>query len=85
MKLLGIKSKILIMLLSVSLGSIVTIAYVAFRSGNQALTESVFNHLTSVRASKASQIESYFEFVEGHVLVLGSEPGWRLAGHRQSR
>jgi hypothetical protein len=58
-KLVGIKSKILIMLLGVSLGAIVTIAYLAFRSGNQALTQSVFDHLTSVRAAKASQIESY--------------------------
>jgi hypothetical protein len=57
-KLLGIKSKILIMLLSVSLGSIVTIAYLAFRSGNQALTESVFNHLTSVRAPSTRTISS---------------------------
>ena len=41
------------MLLGVSLGSIVTIAYPAFRSGNQALTESVFDHLTSALRSLA--------------------------------
>ena len=73
MKLLGIKSKILIMLLGVSLGSIVIIAYLAFRSGNQALTEGVFDHLTSVRAAKACQIESYLEGIESQVRVLGQD------------
>jgi hypothetical protein len=80
--LLGIKSKLLIMLLSVSLGSIVTIAYLAFRSGNQALTEEVFDHLTSVRAAKASQIESYLKSVQSQVRVLGQDHMLALAAVR---
>lgn len=70
MKYLSIKSKLLIVLLSVSLGSVVTVAYLGFRSGHQALTASAFNQLTSVRASKAYQIEFYLADLRSKVRTL---------------
>ena len=70
---LSIKSKLLMMLLGVSLVSVALVAYMAFRSGNEALIEAVFKHLTSVRASKAYQIESYLENVRSQVETLGED------------
>jgi class 3 adenylate cyclase len=70
---LSIRSKLMMMMLSVSLVSVATVAFLAFRSGERVLTESVFNHLTSVRASKAYQIESYFENVRAQVATLGED------------
>jgi class 3 adenylate cyclase len=73
---LSIRSKLMMMMLSVSLVSVATVAFLAFRSGERVLTESVFNHLTSVRASKAYQIESYFENVRAQVATLSIPPAW---------
>jgi class 3 adenylate cyclase len=70
---LSIKSKLLVMLLGVSAVSILIVAWLSYSSGNAALTEGVFAHLTSVRASKGYQIESYFEDVRSQVETLGED------------
>ncbi len=57
----SIKSKLLAMLLGVSLISIALVATLNYAASHDALRESVFNQLTSLRASKADQIERYFE------------------------
>jgi class 3 adenylate cyclase len=72
-KLLSIKSKLMIMLLGVSVASVVTVAFLAFRTGHQALTASIFDHLTSVRASKAYQIEAYLQRVRSQVETLSED------------
>ena len=59
-KSLSIQSKLTVMLLLVSISSIVAIGVIAYRSGKDALTASVLNQLTSVRASKGIQIEAQF-------------------------
>ncbi|HEY6599436.1 MAG TPA: HAMP domain-containing protein, partial [Pseudomonadales bacterium] len=54
---LSIKSKLLVMLLAVSLASIAVVASLNYYSTYRALRASEFSHLTSVRTSRASQIE----------------------------
>jgi hypothetical protein len=46
------------MLLSTSLCSIVVVGYIGYDSGKAARSRSIFDHLTSVRASKGDQIRS---------------------------
>ena len=69
---LSIQSKLMSMLLAVSIGSIVVIAYQGYRSGREAIEGSIENQLRSVRAAKAEQIESYFSRLRSEVKVLGS-------------
>ncbi|MEB3192426.1 MAG: adenylate/guanylate cyclase domain-containing protein [Snowella sp.] len=62
------------MLLMVSGCSILVTAYVGYRSGKSNLNQRVFNQLTSVRASKAYQIESYFKTIHNHTETLSEDP-----------
>jgi len=76
---LSIKSKLIVMLLTVSSSSIVVTAYLGYQSGKSNLTDRVFNQLTSVRASKAYQIESYFKNTRNHIQTLSNDPSMSLA------
>jgi class 3 adenylate cyclase len=71
---LSIKSKLIVMLLTVSSCSILVTAYLGYRSGKSNLTDRVFNQLTSVRASKAYQIEAYITTIRNHVQTLSEDP-----------
>jgi len=71
---LSIKSKLIIMLLVVSGFSTLITAYLGYRSGQKNLTERVFNQLTSVRASKAYQIETYFQTIRHHAQTMSENP-----------
>ena len=71
---LSIKSKLIVMLLTVSSSSIIVTAYLGYQSGKSNLTDRVFNQLTSVRASKAYQIESYFKIIRNHIQTLSNDP-----------
>lgn len=71
---LSIKSKLILMLLAVSSCSILVTAYLGYRSGQTNLTNRVFNQLTSVRASKAYQIEAYFKNIQNHTQTLSEDP-----------
>ena len=76
---LSIKSKLIVMLLTVSSSSIVVTAYLGYQSGKSNLTDRAFNQLTSVRASKAYQIESYFKNTRNHIQILSNDPSMSLA------
>ncbi len=69
----SIKSKLMLMLMGVSLTSAALVAVVAYRSGHKGLTDSAFDRLTSVRAAKANQIESYLQRVNAQVQTLGED------------
>lgn len=56
---ISIKSKLIIMLLGVSLGSILVIGYLSGRNSRAALTQAAFDHLTTVRSAKVNQLETY--------------------------
>lgn len=71
---LSIKSKLILMLLTVSSCSILVTAYLGYRSGQSNLTSRVFSQLTSLRSSKAYQIESYFKTVRNHIQTLSEDP-----------
>ena len=61
------------MLALVAIGSIAVLSYVAYSTSKDALTHSVFEHLTSVRASKKYQIESQFEFLRNQASNLADD------------
>ena len=67
---LSIKTKLLSSLLLVGILSIVVIGWQGYQSGKSSLRQSSFNQLTSVRATKARQIESYFEQIRKQVLTF---------------
>jgi class 3 adenylate cyclase len=74
LKHLSIKSKLIVMLLSVSSISILVTTYLGYRSGQSNLTDRVFSQLTSVRASKSYQIEAYFKNIRNHTQTLSEDP-----------
>lgn len=57
----------MLMLLGVCISSIVAIATIGYRSGQEIIRSSIFNQLISLRESKAYQIETYFQNVRGQV------------------
>ena len=68
---LSIKSKLLVMLLAVSLFSIAVVASLNYYTCYKALQEAVFSHLTSVRATRADQIEQFIERLRRKLRVIG--------------
>lgn len=70
---LSIKSRLVLMLLVVSLISILVVGYLGWSNGQQALHQAIFNQLTSVRASKAYQIETYFERIFNQTATLAED------------
>jgi class 3 adenylate cyclase len=68
---MSIKSKLLAMLLAVSAVSIAVVASWGYYSSYTTLRDAVFNQLTSVRASRARQIEAYFENLREETEVIG--------------
>ncbi len=67
---LRIKTKLMAMLLSVSLGSIAIVSYLSWDRARNIIKTAISNQLVSVRASKAYQIESYFNNLYGHIATL---------------
>ena len=71
---LSIRSKLIIILLTVSSVSILVTAYLGYRNGQANLTDRAFSQLTSLRASKAYQIEAYIRTIRNHVQTLSEDP-----------
>lgn len=70
---LRIKSKLMTLLVGVTLGSLLiggTLSWLRFR---QAFQRQVFDHLTSVRASKGAQIESYIKGYQDWLELLSED------------
>ena len=68
---LSIKSKLLVMLLAVSLFSIAVVASLNYYTCYKSLQDAVFSHLTSVRATRADQIEQFIERLRTETRVIG--------------
>ena len=64
----------MLILLVVCISSILAIAYVGYRSGQEALDHSIFNQLTSLKESKAYQIETYFKNIRAQVQTMSESP-----------
>ncbi len=73
-KKLSIQSKLMLILLTVCISSIVAIAYLGYNSGQRSLSNSIFNQLTSIRESKAYQIEIYFKNVRAQIQTISELP-----------
>lgn len=61
------------MLLSVSLTSIGIIGYLSWNRSRAALTNTLFEHLTSLRTSKGHHIEAYFEDVSNQLHLFSED------------
>ncbi|MEM9542816.1 MAG: adenylate/guanylate cyclase domain-containing protein [Cyanobacteria bacterium P01_E01_bin.42] len=61
------------MLLSVSLTSIGIIGYLSWNRSRAALTETLFEHLTSLRTSKGHHIEAYFQDVSNQLHLFAED------------
>jgi class 3 adenylate cyclase len=70
---LSIQSKLMGMLLLVAMCSIVVVGWIAYSTGKDALTSTALNRLTSVRASKEVQIESFFATTRNQVSNLAND------------
>lgn len=67
---LRIRSKLILYMLLVAVPSLWLLGGVAYFDGKSAIKQTTFNHLTSVRVSKAAQIERYFQNVRHQVETL---------------
>ena len=74
MQTLSIKSRLLIMLLGVTIISIAVVASLSYYSSQKALRDSVFNQLTSLRAIKALRVENYIESLKLETVGIGEGP-----------
>ncbi|MEM7062837.1 MAG: adenylate/guanylate cyclase domain-containing protein [Cyanobacteria bacterium P01_B01_bin.77] len=70
---LRIKSKVMLVLLIVSLGSAAVMGLLTWQRARNILTQRIFDQLTSVRAAKAAEIESYFQFMYNQVETLAED------------
>ncbi|WP_216669929.1 adenylate/guanylate cyclase domain-containing protein [Brasilonema sennae] len=70
---LSIKTKLIVMLLVVSLCAMLASTFTCSTAGRSLLTERVFNQLTSLRAAKTYQIEDYFENLYIHSQTLSED------------
>ena len=72
-KQLSIKTKLIVMLLVVSLCAMLASTFICSSAGKSLLTEKVFNQLTSLRAAKTYQIQDYFENLNNHSQTLSED------------
>ncbi len=68
---MSIQSRLILMILGIAAACILVVATVAHRTGSRALKESAFDQLTSLRAAKADQMESYFRRLQSELETLG--------------
>jgi len=89
---LSIRSKLVFLLLTTSIFSILIIAWQGYRSAKDALNEATFNQLNTLRTAKTQQVESYFNnisnqaqgFAENKV-VIDALNEFRTAFHLANR
>lgn len=67
---LGIQSKLVLLLLFVSLGSIGIVGWICYRSGSQALETAIMNHLQGIRVAKTNNIKSHLEALRDQVIAF---------------
>lgn len=69
----SLRSQLMLMLLSVGVSAMLAIAYFGYHSGEVHLTQRIFEQLTSVRASKAYQMQSYFDSMRNQTEALSED------------
>ena len=66
----SIKSKLILILLLISLFSILVIGYLSWQSNEATVTKLIYNELTAIRRVKAEQLQNYFYTMRNQVEVL---------------
>jgi class 3 adenylate cyclase len=72
-KRLSIQSKLILMLLTVCITSIIAVGWISYQSAKKTLTDSVFSHLITLRASRAAQIEAEMNLVRKQVSQMSED------------
>ena len=67
---IGVQSRLILLMLLVSLGSILAIGWIGYQSARSAITNAVQNHLQSVRHSKTSGLMALLEALRDQVISL---------------
>ncbi len=70
---MSIRYKLLGALVFSGIAAIAIVGYMSFTSGKTALMAASFNQLTSVRETKARQVEGYFEQIRNQVITLSED------------
>lgn len=70
---LSIRTKLIVMLLVVSMASMFASTFICSNAGQQILEQRVYNQLTSLRGTTATQIEQYFKLLVGHTETLSED------------
>ena len=70
---LGIQSKLLLMLLGVSIASILVVAYIGYESGRRALVDSIRNQLSGLCQVKSTSIQNQLKTLKGQVITLSAD------------
>jgi len=81
---LSIQSKMILLLLAVSLSSIAVIAVIGYESGRSALMRSVESHLQGVRVAKTTTLKAMLEDLREQVISM-SDSRFVIEGMRQFR
>ncbi|MBX5490178.1 MAG: HAMP domain-containing protein [Chloroflexi bacterium] len=71
---LSIRNRLLVMMLATGLSAVVAVAVVAYASAQAALEARVVEGLTSLRAARTDQVESYFRLQRARLQTLDRDP-----------
>ena len=66
----SIRTKLYLTIVGVTIPSLMLVGVLSYLGGRAAVEEATLDHLTSVRADKASQIESYFDQILAQARTL---------------
>ena len=69
----SIKSRLMLLVLGASLSSLLILGVLSWLRVRSAFQQQLFEHLTSIRASKGKQLEAYLRDVQSHVAVLSED------------
>ena len=58
---MSIRTKLFLTVLALAVPTLLLVGVLSYLGGKAAVEETTLDHLTSVRASKANQIETYFD------------------------
>lgn len=67
---IGIQSKLVLLLLFVSLGSIGVVGWVCYHLGSKALEDAITNHLQGIRVSKTNSVKTHLEALRDQVVAI---------------
>jgi hypothetical protein len=70
---LGIRTKLFLAVLALAVPALVLVGVLSYLGGKAAVTRTTLDHLTSVRAGKANQIENYFDQIRKQARTLAKD------------